>query len=166
MEEVEEEKERRAIDGADWWTGAMNDLARRSGGPVTAADMLALCSSGAFDAAFVAFATRALGVAPARAAERVREEASRQLPLLRRVAVAEAKAVENKSELDIIGVPLARLWVCGYCGNSNPQCPYRATKSGGFFIYVPMDMATGALCQQGVADLDVKAAAGFSNFQG
>jgi hypothetical protein len=29
------------------------------------------------------------------------------------------------------------LWICGFCGNSNPSCPYRPTRSGGYRIFVP-----------------------------
>ena len=29
------------------------------------------------------------------------------------------------------------LWICGFCGNANPGCPYRPTRSGGYRIYVP-----------------------------
>ncbi len=33
------------------------------------------------------------------------------------------------------------LWICGFCGNSNPGCPYRPTRSGGYRLYVPEGMA-------------------------
>ena len=29
------------------------------------------------------------------------------------------------------------LWICGFCGNANPGCPYRPTRSGGYRIFVP-----------------------------
>jgi hypothetical protein len=154
-----------APDGADWWTAAMADLARRLGKAVTAADMLSMCSSGSFDAAFFAFVGTALGIAPPQAAERVRSEAAAQLPTLRKILEKESAALAKKQALDTQGVMLVALWVCGYCGNSNPGCPYRATKSGGYFIYVPISMAVGPLCSQGVADLDVKARAGFADFR-
>ena len=51
---------------------------------------------------------------------------------------------------------VTRLWVCGFCRNGNPSCPYRATKSGGFYIIVPTPLASGPLCGQGVADPEVR----------
>jgi predicted benzoate:H+ symporter BenE len=44
------------------WTAAMADLAGRRGSAVTAADMRAMCRARDFDAAFVSFAAKALGL--------------------------------------------------------------------------------------------------------
>jgi hypothetical protein len=34
---------------------------------------------------------------------------------------------------------LQSMWVCQYCGNSNPNCPYKAEKIGGYFV--PLNQA-------------------------
>jgi hypothetical protein len=42
----------------------------------------------------------------------------------RAAAEAEADAARTRN----------RTWVCGYCANSNPDCPYRARQEGGYYM--------------------------------
>ena len=129
-------------DGSTWWTSAMADLAARTGGPVTAGDMLRLCQSGSFDAGFLAFAKQALGLASDKEAlEAVLGEAEAEIPELERIAEEEEEAAASGAAMEAKGIEVVALWICGACGNANPGCPYRATRSGGYKIFVPVDQA-------------------------
>lgn len=44
-----------------------------------------------------------------------------------------AKAAAEAAAADVTRTR-NRSWVCGYCHNSNPACPYRARQEGGYFI--------------------------------
>ena len=70
-----------------------------------------------------------------------RRQAQRQVAPLEALdseAAAEGrKEAASQAAADAAGIRVQRLWVCGYCRNSNPGCPYRATRSGGWYIIVP-----------------------------
>ena len=76
-----------------------------------------------------------------RPADRVREMLKAQVPALLRKTRA---AVEARLELERrIAEALQkeeaqrrRMWICGACHNSNPDCPYRARQEGGYFADV------------------------------
>jgi hypothetical protein len=168
---VEEHVHTNSSDGLpEFWAGAMNDLAARKGDGVSAREMLDMASKNAFDETFLRAAMK-IGGFPTieKAKEAILKEAVKQLPVLKQI-VAEQLKSERQSEQVAAqekekGLECMKLWVCGYCGNSNPDCPYRATKSGGYYILVPIDMAKGGALatSQGVADLHIKAAAGFGS---
>jgi hypothetical protein len=95
------------------------------------------------DARFAAFAAERLQL-PAgspQLRDAMLEEAQRQVAPLEALdseAAAEGrKAAASQAAADAAGIRVQRLWVCGYCRNSNPGCPYRATRSGGWYIIVP-----------------------------
>lgn len=93
-------------DGVSWWVDAMADLAARSKRPVTAADMLRMCRDGSFDAGFIAFAARALGVPTAAAAEAVTEQAASEIGELEAIAKAEGEAEAAGTAMRAQGIPV------------------------------------------------------------
>lgn len=81
---------------------------------------------------------RTYGWAPEEVTSRIKEQAAKEKPALKaalrlaeRLRAAEEALPEEERRSRV------RMWVCGYCRNSNPGCPYRATRSGGFYISVP-----------------------------
>lgn len=93
-------------DGVSWWVDAMADLAARTKRPVTAADMLRMCRDGSFDAGFIAFAARALGVPTAAAAEAVAEQAASEIGELEAIAKAEGEAEAAGTAMRAQGIPV------------------------------------------------------------
>jgi hypothetical protein len=78
-----------------------------------------------------------------RSAGEVRDMLGAQAPALaRKVEASLAKAAELEKLARIAAAQAAadaartrnRTWVCGYCANSNPDCPYRARQEGGYYV--------------------------------
>ena len=65
--------------------------------------------------------------APARASQ-VEAALAKAAELQRAAAAAAAAAAEDAARTR------NRTWVCSYCSNSNPDCPYRAKQEGGYFL--------------------------------
>lgn len=93
-------------DGVTWWTDAMADLAARTGRSISAADMLRMCRDLSFDAGFVAFAGRALGLPPAAAKEAVAEQAASEIGELEGIAREEAEAEAAGVAMRAQGIPV------------------------------------------------------------
>jgi hypothetical protein len=106
---------------------------------ITPADVLPELQAGRAPERVVPHVARELG----KPAGAVRAMLAEQAPALAaQVQAALAKAAELQRAAKLAAEAAAadvtrtrnRSWICGYCHNSNPACPYRARQEGGYFI--------------------------------